>query len=201
METITKNILVLCLCLSLGAKAQATHWSINEYGFQYDMSACLTVEVNGKSVADMSDYEIAAFCSTECRGVASVQTITKDGQQTQYAYMRIRSNQQEGETITFKVYKKSTGKEFDADDVTVAFKSQTITGLPSTPLSIPVTTVQLGDVNGDGSVDVQDVVLTVNYVIGRNPENFIRNAADMNKDGDVDVQDVVLLVNKVIGKS
>ena len=58
-----------------------------------------------------------------------------------------------------------------------------------------------GDVNGDGSVDVQDVVLTVNYVIGRNPENFIRNAADMNKDGDVDVQDVVLLVNKVIGKS
>ena len=58
-----------------------------------------------------------------------------------------------------------------------------------------------GDVNGDGSVDVQDVVLTVNYVIGRNPENFIRNAADMNKDGDVDVQDVVLLVNKVIGKT
>ena len=56
-------------------------------------------------------------------------------------------------------------------------------------------------VNGDGSVDVQDVVLTVNYVIGRNPENFIRNAADMNKDGDVDVQDVVLLVNKVIGKT
>ena len=62
-------------------------------------------------------------------------------------------------------------------------------------------TYLLGDVNNDGSVDVQDVVLTVNYVIGRNPESFNPKAANMNKDESVDVQDVVLLVNKVIGKS
>lgn len=62
-------------------------------------------------------------------------------------------------------------------------------------------TVLLGDVNNDGSVDVQDVVLTINYVIGRNPANFNSDAADINKDDAVDVQDVVLIINKVIGKS
>ena len=63
------------------------------------------------------------------------------------------------------------------------------------------TDVVPGDVNGDGSVDVQDVVLTVNYAIGRNPEHFNADAADMNHDGSVDVQDVVLIVNKAIGKT
>ena len=63
------------------------------------------------------------------------------------------------------------------------------------------TEVVLGDVNGDGYVDVQDVVLTVNYTIGRNPSGFDTRAADINKDNKIDVQDVVLLVNKTIGKS
>ena len=74
-------------------------------------------------------------------------------------------------------------------------------GAATQTVSFNVQQVLLGDVNGDGSVDVQDVVLTINYVIGRNPANFNSDAADINKDDAVDVQDVVLIINKVIGKS
>ena len=60
--------------------------------------------------------------------------------------------------------------------------------------------IEMGDVNKDGSVDIQDVVLTVNYIIGKNPENFYSNYGDINNDGSVDIQDVVLFVNRIIGK-
>ncbi len=49
-----------------------------------------------------------------------------------------------------------------------------------------------GDVNGDGDVDVADVVHLVNYIIGK---------TNVNGDGDVDVADVVHLVNYIIGKT
>ena len=57
-----------------------------------------------------------------------------------------------------------------------------------------------GDVNKDKNVDMQDVVLMVNYVIGNNPSNFHTAYADVNNDGSTDLQDVVILVNKIIGK-
>ena len=77
---------------------------------------------------------------------------------------------------------------------------------PDDPMSagtegVDNTEVVPGDANGDGYVDVQDVVLTVNYTIGRNPSGFDTRAADINKDNKIDVQDVVLLVNKTIGKN
>ncbi len=59
--------------------------------------------------------------------------------------------------------------------------------------------VTMGDVNGDGSVDVTDVVGIANHVMGATPADFILEAADMNGDGGVDVTDVVALANAVMG--
>ncbi len=58
----------------------------------------------------------------------------------------------------------------------------------------------LGDVNMDDSIDVLDVVFTVNHVLGMNTlsPNQIQ-LADMNNDGIVNILDVIQIVNLIIG--
>ncbi len=58
----------------------------------------------------------------------------------------------------------------------------------------------VGDVNGDGNVDVTDVVNLANAVMGEATANFNQLSADVNSDGEVDVTDVVALANSVMGK-
>lgn len=57
----------------------------------------------------------------------------------------------------------------------------------------------LGDVNGDNLIVVDDVVFTINHVLGISSENFIAEAADMNGDGVILVDDVVQIINAVLG--
>ena len=57
--------------------------------------------------------------------------------------------------------------------------------------------IQLGDINYDGAIDVIDVVLIVNMILGSTDQNL--SASDMNNDGELDVIDVVLLVNLILG--
>ena len=60
--------------------------------------------------------------------------------------------------------------------------------------------LQKGDVNLDCAINVLDVVLTVNIILGLydpTPDQFW--AADCNDDGEVDVLDVVCIVNIILG--
>ena len=57
-----------------------------------------------------------------------------------------------------------------------------------------------GDVNQDNQVNVLDIVLTVNYVLGAGELNISQqNIADMNNDGIVNILDIILIVNIIIG--
>ena len=56
-----------------------------------------------------------------------------------------------------------------------------------------------GDVNGDGSSDVLDIVSIVNYILGGSLDECQMAAADMNSDGNVDVLDIVQIVNGILG--
>jgi len=59
-----------------------------------------------------------------------------------------------------------------------------------------------GDVNGDGVVNVLDVVKTVNIALGRvQPTDEERQAADANSDGVINVLDVVQIVNIALGRT
>ena len=51
-----------------------------------------------------------------------------------------------------------------------------------------------GDINGDSSVNVQDVVLAINLALS----NAYNNLADLNSDNQIDVLDVVLIINIVL---
>ena len=58
----------------------------------------------------------------------------------------------------------------------------------------------LGDVNGDGNVDIADAVCIVNYVIGKPNSTFTLASADVNNDGVVNMADAIYIVNFVVGK-
>lgn len=55
------------------------------------------------------------------------------------------------------------------------------------------------DVNNDGMVAVDDVVLTINAALGIISDKFVFAAADMNGDGEIFVDDVVKVINHVLG--
>ena len=55
----------------------------------------------------------------------------------------------------------------------------------------------LGDVNGDGGINILDVVMMVQGIINFTTDEL--ENADMNSDGNVNVLDAVALVNQILG--
>ena len=56
----------------------------------------------------------------------------------------------------------------------------------------------MGDVNGDGEINITDVIFMVNHILGISNDNFIFANADMDKNGEIDISDVVSLVNIIL---
>ena len=54
----------------------------------------------------------------------------------------------------------------------------------------------LGDLNEDGTINVLDIISTVNIILGTS--NFNSNG-DMNQDSIINVLDIVALVNIILG--
>lgn len=63
--------------------------------------------------------------------------------------------------------------------------------------SVPYTAA-IGDGNGDLTVNVLDVLTTVSYILGQNPQPFIFDAADIVRDSVINVLDVVGNVNLIL---
>ena len=57
---------------------------------------------------------------------------------------------------------------------------------------------KLGDVNGDGFVNIADAQAMVSYILGTYEGTFNVSLADMNNDGAIDIFDVTLVVNIVL---
>ena len=70
-----------------------------------------------------------------------------------------------------------------------------IHGIVSIIESMPLTS---GDSNCNGSVNVMDVITTVKYMLGDNPQPFCFENADVNGDGNIDITDVISTVNIIM---
>ena len=67
-------------------------------------------------------------------------------------------------------------------------------------ITVHVKNLLMGDVDSNGEVNVTDVVLIIDQIVGRYPWNFNADAADVNYDGYINITDVVLVIDHVLGK-
>lgn len=57
-----------------------------------------------------------------------------------------------------------------------------------------------GDINGDESVNIQDIIFLINFILDVDePDTGQFSAADMNDDGVLNIQDIILIVNVILG--
>lgn len=146
MNTISRILITMCLSLTAWvARAQSSHWTVDIYQYQYDMTVYATIATGDEVVASLDDYEIAAFVGDECRGVGTVQTVQNGDHSASYCYLRVRSNQSSGEVVSFRVYCAATGGEYHVAEPTVTFASQQVEGMPSSPLVLPLPAVELDE--------------------------------------------------------
>ena len=60
--------------------------------------------------------------------------------------------------------------------------------------------IMLGDTNFDGNINIQDVILTINFILGNStPIGDEIIAADYNEDGIINVLDVIHVVQEILG--
>ena len=109
------------------------------------------------------------------------------------------------ESVTITVtpdsgYMLDTIEVKDANGNEVSLKDMSFT-MPKSDVTITVTWKLAGvkgDVNGDGTVDISDVVALVNIILNSSSDH--QAEADLNNDGDIDISDVVALVNIILGQ-
>ena len=55
---------------------------------------------------------------------------------------------------------------------------------------------KLGDLNGDGAIDVSDVTALINKILGTS--DYTDEVCDINGDGEINVSDVTQLINQIL---
>ena len=89
--------------------------------------------------------------------------------------------------------------EADIDNIVFTKTNGTQIKLNSAKFNIEVHKAMLGDANGDGEINVGDIVEIVKDILHKTTSRFVREAADVNEDGDVNVTDIVLVANIIMG--
>ena len=130
-------LLIATLLLSVfGARAQDSGseapWTVNPHDYKYDMTLYANIVFDGTPITDFSHYQVGAFVGDECRGTAEVQT--KD--EAQWLYLRVRSNQPQGENIVLRLRDTDTGEvlNLQPESGDITFESQGLVGRPGSPL-------------------------------------------------------------------
>ena len=195
------NFFICCMItmmIAMPVRSQSSHWNCDIHAYQYDMTVYLQLKAGTHVLTDYADYEVAAFCDEECRGEAVVLSTGQGENPTSILRVRVRSNTTTGDNISFKVYQKSTNEEKALSDV-ITFESLAVKGLPSQPLLFQLNNLLMGDVNGDGEVDLSDAIMVTYYSLGVVPTDFIEAAADMNGDNDIDLSDAIIIIYTSLG--
>ena len=63
---------------------------------------------------------------------------------------------------------------------------------------VPEKETTIGDANGDGVINMSDVDIIVNYMLGKTESSFNAEAADANKDGKIGMPDIMYIVHHIL---
>ena len=70
--------------------------------------------------------------------------------------------------------------------------------LASTTFNVEIVNIIPGDANGDGVVNVTDIVEIVNYIVETPTAQFVKQASDLNNDDEINVTDIVFVVSIIM---
>ena len=129
------SIIALLMIVINGVGALAsTPWTVNPNDYRYDMTVYLDVKIDSEQM-DYSKYEVAAFYGNECRGIAEPLSLGND---KECLYLRIRSNVESGEAMTFRYFDRETDEIVMIPGVSIQFESNGLIGYPSNPFIINI---------------------------------------------------------------
>lgn len=143
------------LLASIGAWADS-HWTVSsDFDNPGSYTALNATFVTKEANANIGDYEVGAFIDGECRAVAGVSSFLLQSR-VNMVLMRIPGNmtpgstEDDGKTITFRVYNSSTGYEYDlTSSKTVVFGDENSAN--------PVLTLKVAT-----NIDLDDIEMNVN---------------------------------------
>ncbi len=106
-------------------------------------------------------------------------------------------------TIKLKVDSKCAGgtKEIAMRDVVISTSEGVATYVASVPnavLKVAVPKGVLGDVNGDGAVDVMDALMIINVYLNNKTDTIPLSVGDVNKDGEIDTMDAIQIIHNYL---
>ena len=134
------------------AQSGPAHWTCDDHAYEYEMAVYFSLIIDGEKVSDYNGYEVAAFCETECRGVSDIVSVAD----ANVGYIRIRSSQTSGETISFKAYNKGDQSEWTIQE-TVSFNVEDLLGMPSSPMEMHIYTQPVNPPSSPVTISVQNV--------------------------------------------
>ena len=67
-----------------------------------------------------------------------------------------------------------------------------------TPIEMPQEEQLIGDLNKDGVVDIDDVNICINIILGTNNDPVATALADLNGDNSADIADVNAIINIIL---
>lgn len=110
----------------------------------------------------------------------------------------------DGELVSFML---SADKDIQDGDYNIGIKNTVLTTTSKEKIYpedvsgvLTVLNVKQGDADGDGFVDVADVVTMVDYILDNSMPDIIFSAADMNGDGEIDIFDVMIAINIILNR-
>ena len=161
-------------------------WNMNQKNL---ISLTLPIKYINLEVGDVValDKEIQG---TKIFGETYTQTsITRNGQEI-YPYFMVYETNKNLEKVDIKLIQLHN---LDINNLGIVIE-------PEVQQEESNVVVPTGDVNGDGNVDVVDIVNVVSFVLEvKQPTDEEFFQADINQDGNLDVLDIVTLVNIILG--
>ena len=134
-------------------------------------------------------------------GIAYSETLSAIGGVPPYVWSHLAGSMPSGLSIASEGIVYGTPEESDTSEFMVLVSDDAESTDVQT-LTLTIHSCLKGDVDGDGAVDITDVLRVVTLMLrfGDPPTQFEECAADCNGDNRVDILDVVGILNVILGK-
>lgn len=163
---------------------------------------------NNPGVAAMTilvDYDESIMTLTGITSSSSMQVVTTEDAPNKAVLLNMTGDitdaQKSLAVLTFEVDKDAplgqTNISVSCSDSS-NYNAELLTWQDSVPLQLMISRGLLGDVNSDGKLSTQDVILLSRYVLSADSVKIDTTVADMNGDSRINSQDIVLLCQAVL---